>query len=116
VRRWAPASGSRVSANPRRRCERSLTLPEEVITVYDERGRELEVKRADWVDSVLAPPIDKAWNDPKALLAHIRPRNAVISSYSLHTCPASSSRKWSHQPVDGATNAPPKERTVSRVR
>jgi hypothetical protein len=60
VRRWASATGSRVSANPRRRCERSLRRPEEVITVYDERRRELKVKRADWVDSVLAPAIDKA--------------------------------------------------------
>jgi Tfp pilus assembly protein PilF len=42
-----------------------------MITVYDERGRELKIKRSDWVASVLAPAIEKAWNDPKALSAQV---------------------------------------------
>ncbi|MGB8298948.1 MAG: hypothetical protein WCG85_26255 [Polyangia bacterium] len=45
----------------------TVQQPGELITVYDERGRELKIKRADWAASVLAPAIKKAWNDPKLL-------------------------------------------------
>jgi tetratricopeptide (TPR) repeat protein len=45
--------------------------PDELITVYDERGRELHIRRATWVESVLSPGLQKAWNDPKQLAAQI---------------------------------------------
>src|SRR6187551_2702866 len=48
-----------------------IQRPNEFVTVYDERGRELQVKRADWVGSVLTPAIEKAWNDPEPLRAQI---------------------------------------------
>jgi tetratricopeptide (TPR) repeat protein len=49
----------------------AIVRPEEFIVVYDERGRELKITRADWVTSVLAPALEKAWNDPKELSAQI---------------------------------------------
>jgi tetratricopeptide (TPR) repeat protein len=45
--------------------------PDDVITVYDERGRELQVKRADWVINVLLPNVQQAWDDPRALAKQI---------------------------------------------
>src|SRR6478609_7900522 len=48
-----------------------IQRPDELVTVYDERGRELQVKRADWVGSVLTPALEKAWNDPEPLRAQI---------------------------------------------
>jgi len=48
-----------------------IRRPDEFVTVYDERGRQLQVKRADWVGSVLAPAIEKAWADPEQLRAQI---------------------------------------------
>ena len=49
----------------------AIPRPDEFITVYDERGRELKVKRADWVSNVLMPAIENAWNDPKELSSQI---------------------------------------------
>jgi pentatricopeptide repeat protein len=49
----------------------AIRRPDEFVTVYDERGRELQIKRADWVPQVLAPAIEKAWNDPAQLRAQI---------------------------------------------
>jgi tetratricopeptide (TPR) repeat protein len=48
-----------------------IRRPDELVTVYDERGRELKIKRSDWVTNVLAPALEKAWNDPQALNAQI---------------------------------------------
>src|SRR5262252_771785 len=48
-----------------------IRRPDEFVTVYDERGRELKVKRSDWVPNVLAPALQKAWNDPEQLYAQI---------------------------------------------
>ena len=45
--------------------------PDELITVYDERGRELHIRRATWVESVLSPGLRKAWDDPKGLAEQI---------------------------------------------
>jgi tetratricopeptide (TPR) repeat protein len=66
--------GKRAATETRAAAENSppaITRPDEFITAYDERGRELKVKRADWVASVLMPAIEKAWNDPKQLSAQI---------------------------------------------
>src|SRR4029079_15102990 len=49
----------------------AIRRPDEFVTVYDERGRALQVKRADWVPQVLVPAIEKAWNDPAQLRAQI---------------------------------------------
>jgi tetratricopeptide (TPR) repeat protein len=48
-----------------------IRRPDELVTVYDERGRELQIKRSDWVANVLAPALEKAWNDPRELNAQI---------------------------------------------
>jgi len=48
-----------------------IRRPDEFVTVYDERGRELKVKRSDWVPNVLTPALEKAWNDPQQLRAQI---------------------------------------------
>jgi tetratricopeptide (TPR) repeat protein len=45
--------------------------PDELITFYDERGRELHIRRAAWVESVLSPGLRKAWDDPKRLAEQI---------------------------------------------
>ena len=45
--------------------------PDELVTAFDERGRELQIKRSDWVTGVLAPGLEKAWADPEALYAAI---------------------------------------------
>jgi tetratricopeptide (TPR) repeat protein len=55
----------------KRKAAATIRRPDELITVYDERGRELKIKRAAWVASVLAPALEKAWNDPRALHAQI---------------------------------------------
>ncbi len=49
----------------------AVRRPDELITVYDERGRELKIKRRDWVQSVLGPQIEKVWNDPEGLYTQI---------------------------------------------
>lgn len=49
----------------------TVRRPDELITVYDERGRELQIKRRDWVARVLPAAIEKAWNDPKELYTQI---------------------------------------------
>jgi len=49
----------------------TVKRPDELITVYDERGRELHIRRATWVESVLSPGLRKAWNDPKQLAEQI---------------------------------------------
>lgn len=45
--------------------------PDETLTAYDARGREVRIKRADWVTGVLAPGLEKAWNEPKELATQI---------------------------------------------
>ena len=49
----------------------AIRRADEFVTVYDERGRELRIKRSDWVTSVIAPAIEKAWNDPEQLRVQI---------------------------------------------
>jgi tetratricopeptide (TPR) repeat protein len=49
----------------------AIVRPDDVITAYDERGRELRIKRSDWVKGVLGPALEQAWNDPNALSAQI---------------------------------------------
>ena len=49
----------------------SVKRPDELITVFDERGRELHIRRAAWVESVLSPGLQKAWDDPKQLAGQI---------------------------------------------
>ncbi len=49
----------------------AIRRPDEFVTVYDERGRELQVKRSEWVGSVLGPALEKAWNDPEQLRVQI---------------------------------------------
>jgi tetratricopeptide (TPR) repeat protein len=48
-----------------------LRRPDELVPAFDERGREVQIKRRDWVTGVLAPGLEKAWNDPEALYAAI---------------------------------------------
>jgi tetratricopeptide (TPR) repeat protein len=55
----------------KRKTTAAVRRPDELITIYDERGRELQIKRSDWVKNVLGPGIEKAWNDPKELTAQI---------------------------------------------
>lgn len=45
----------------------SASAPEATITVYDAYGRELTVTRAHWLESVLRPGLEKAWNRPDEL-------------------------------------------------
>lgn len=45
--------------------------PDELITVYDERGRAMHIRRAAWVDNVLSPALQKAWNDAQQLAGQI---------------------------------------------
>jgi len=42
-----------------------------LITVYDERGRELQIKREDWLRSAFLPALQQAWDDADALYGHI---------------------------------------------
>ena len=55
----------------KRKSAAAVRRPDELITVYDERGRELQIKRRDWVANVLVPALEKAWNNPKELYAQI---------------------------------------------
>jgi tetratricopeptide (TPR) repeat protein len=55
----------------KRKTPATVLRPDDLIKVYDERGREATIKRVDWVTGVLGPEIEKAWNDPKALRAQI---------------------------------------------
>jgi tetratricopeptide (TPR) repeat protein len=41
------------------------------ITIFDERGRELQISRQDWKESVLQPSIEKAWGDADVLYQHV---------------------------------------------
>lgn len=43
----------------------------DVITAYDERGREVRIDRAVWVKDILLPNIEKAWNDAEQLYQQI---------------------------------------------
>jgi tetratricopeptide (TPR) repeat protein len=45
--------------------------PDELITVFDGRGRELKIKRADWVSGVLGPNLEKHRDNADALYAAI---------------------------------------------
>jgi tetratricopeptide (TPR) repeat protein len=49
----------------------TVKRPDELITVYDERGRELHIRRAAWAESVLLPGLRKAWDDAKQLAGQI---------------------------------------------
>src|SRR5258706_15681450 len=57
---WDKLTKGRSKALPVRR-------PDDTITVFDERGRELKVRREDWAQSVLVPELDKARNSPDRL-------------------------------------------------
>ena len=37
----------------------AIRRPDEFVTVYDDRGRELQVKRSEWVGNVLGPALEK---------------------------------------------------------
>lgn len=41
--------------------------PSGTITAYDVHGREMQITRADWRDSVLLPQLKAQWNEPDAL-------------------------------------------------
>lgn len=41
------------------------------ITASDSYGREIRITRTEWREMVLLPGIDKAWNDPEKLYAHL---------------------------------------------
>jgi hypothetical protein len=41
------------------------------ITTCDTSGREIRIRRTAWRANVLLPGLDKAWNDPDALYAHL---------------------------------------------
>lgn len=43
------------------------TPTSETITAYDVHGREMQIARADWRDSVLRPQLKAQWNEPDAL-------------------------------------------------
>jgi tetratricopeptide (TPR) repeat protein len=49
----------------------AIRRPDELITAFDERGREIQIKRSDWVTGVLGPSLEKAWNDADALYSGI---------------------------------------------
>jgi tetratricopeptide (TPR) repeat protein len=48
-----------------------IRRPDDFVTAWDERGRELKIRRRDWVTSVLQPRIEEAWNDAEALSSTI---------------------------------------------
>jgi tetratricopeptide (TPR) repeat protein len=66
-----PAMGLGDWFTGKRKTAETVRRPDELITVYDERGRELRIKRRDWVASVLTPALEKAWNNPKELYVQI---------------------------------------------
>lgn len=43
----------------------------DVITAYDERGREVRIERAVWARDILLPNIEKAWSDPDQLYQQV---------------------------------------------
>jgi tetratricopeptide (TPR) repeat protein len=49
----------------------SVIEPSELITAYDESGRELQIPRKEWRDKVLRPSLRTHWNDPDALYRQI---------------------------------------------
>jgi tetratricopeptide (TPR) repeat protein len=49
----------------------AVRRPDELIAAFDERGRQVQIKRSDWVTGVLGPGLEKAWNDADALYARI---------------------------------------------
>jgi len=44
---------------------------DEMITIYDELGREMQVTREEWREKVLLGNLEKAYNDPDALYEYI---------------------------------------------
>ena len=42
-------------------------MTDETVVVYDDRGREYRIARAEWAERVLAPAISEAWSDPDRL-------------------------------------------------
>jgi len=48
-----------------------ILRPDELVSAYDERGREVQLRRRDWVASVLVPNLENAWNDADALYSGI---------------------------------------------
>lgn len=49
----------------------AIRRPQELVTAFDDRGREIQMKRSDWVTGVLAPNLQQAWNDADALYSAI---------------------------------------------
>jgi tetratricopeptide (TPR) repeat protein len=56
------------------------------ITVYDERGRELQISRQDWLRSVFLPALERDWNDADALYGRII--GGLRDDLSEHLLPA----------------------------
>jgi len=49
----------------------AVRRPDELIAAFDERGRQVQIKRSDWATGVLGPGLEKAWNDADALYSGI---------------------------------------------
>jgi tetratricopeptide (TPR) repeat protein len=61
LRDWWKARGAEPSEPDR----------DSVITAYDERGREVRIERAVWVNDILLPNIEKVWSDADQLYQQI---------------------------------------------
>jgi tetratricopeptide (TPR) repeat protein len=63
---WFKRKGAKPGPRPP-----GIRRPDELITAFDDRGRELKIRRSDWADSILLPNLEKVWSDPEALAAAI---------------------------------------------
>lgn len=61
LRDWWKARGAEPSEPDR----------DSMITAYDERGREVRIERAVWVNDILLPNIEKVWSDADQLYQQI---------------------------------------------
>ena len=62
----APESGS-----PKAVVEAANPAKEELITVYDGYGRELQITRSDWREKMLQPNLQLKWDKPDELYTTI---------------------------------------------
>lgn len=77
-------TGKPASAKPPAAVAEAAAPP---ITAYDAHGRELQITRADWRDSMLLPQIKAMWDQPNELYQLIL--NALDDGFSAEVDPAS---------------------------